>query len=160
MSDYVLGHEPAELDRLALQSRPTDDLTDHVFRLAGLAPGMRVLDVGTGGGEVAILAARHTAPDGRVVSIDRADAALDQARVRIAAAALESRIELVRRDVDEPPEGPFDAVVGRLILLHLPDPQAALRLLVARVRPGGIVAVQELLSDIQRSFGTTALYER
>ena len=47
-STYLLGHEDAEVRRLMLQARLYDDYTEHALRLAGLRPGMRVLDVGCG----------------------------------------------------------------------------------------------------------------
>ena len=56
-SDYVLGHADAELQRLAEQSAFYADLTEDAFRRAGLAPGIRVLDVGCGAGDVSLLAA-------------------------------------------------------------------------------------------------------
>ena len=45
-STYVLGHADVEVQRLLLQGRLYNDYTEHAFRLAGLRPGMRVLDVG------------------------------------------------------------------------------------------------------------------
>src|SRR6185312_16238059 len=47
-STYVLGHAEAEVQRLLLQGRLYNDYTEHALRLAGLRPGMRVLDVGCG----------------------------------------------------------------------------------------------------------------
>jgi SAM-dependent methyltransferase len=64
-SAYVLGHPDAELQRLAEQSAFYADLTEDAFRRAGLAPGMRVLDVGCGAGEVSLLAAATVGPAAR-----------------------------------------------------------------------------------------------
>jgi hypothetical protein len=55
---YALGHSDRELARLGLQARLFDPLTRQLFRDAGIAPGMRVLDVGSGSGDVAFLADR------------------------------------------------------------------------------------------------------
>ena len=55
---YALGHSDRELARLSLQARLFDPLTRQLFRDAGVAPGMRVLDVGSGSGDVAFLADR------------------------------------------------------------------------------------------------------
>ena len=54
---YVLGHSDRELDRLAVQARLIDPITCRFFSDAGIAPGMRVLDVGSGAGDTAFLAA-------------------------------------------------------------------------------------------------------
>jgi SAM-dependent methyltransferase len=55
---YILGHDRDELDRLIAQARFFGDLTEEVLRRAGMEPGMRVLDVGCGTGDVLFLAAR------------------------------------------------------------------------------------------------------
>jgi hypothetical protein len=61
---YILGHDRDELDRLIYQARFFGGLTEEVLRRAGLAPGMRVLDVGCGTGDVSFLAARLVGPTG------------------------------------------------------------------------------------------------
>ena len=72
---YVLGHAETELQRLMTQSRLFEPFTAQVFRDAGLAPGMRVLDVGSGSGDVAFLAARMVEPSGQAVGVDRSPVA-------------------------------------------------------------------------------------
>jgi len=67
---YVLGHSAQELERLMLRARLYDPFTSQVFRDAGLAPGMRVLDVGAGSGDVSFLAARLVGPTGQVVGVE------------------------------------------------------------------------------------------
>jgi hypothetical protein len=58
MSDgYVLGHSDRELARLAEQARLIGPITRRIFERAGIARGMRVLDVGSGVGDVAFLVA-------------------------------------------------------------------------------------------------------
>ena len=54
--EYQLGHSDRELKRLRLQARLVDPLTRQFFANTGLKPGMRVLDVGSGGGDTALLA--------------------------------------------------------------------------------------------------------
>jgi ubiquinone/menaquinone biosynthesis C-methylase UbiE len=115
-----------------------------VLRGAKIGPGMRVLDLGSGAGHVALLAARLVGPNGSVVGVERDPQAVKMARERIHAAGA-TNVELVVGDVQtlEGIEGEFDAVVGRLILMYLNDPAAALREAAARLRPNGILAMQE-----------------
>jgi predicted RNA methylase len=70
-ANYVLGHSVHEAERLMLQSRVLRPYTEKFFRAAGLAPGMRVLDLGSGMGDVSLLAADMVGPAGRVLGIDR-----------------------------------------------------------------------------------------
>src|SRR6266513_4858996 len=85
---YALGHSDRELDRLAVQARLVDPITRGFFRDAGIVAGMRVLDVGSGAGDVAFLAADLVGAKGEVVGTDRSGAALAKARQRADARSL------------------------------------------------------------------------
>jgi SAM-dependent methyltransferase len=143
LAPYVLGTTDAEHERLQRQAARLAPFTERLFRDAGIGPGQRVLDVGSGVGDVALLVARLVGPTGEVVGIDRDGVALAKARSRAAEVGL-SNIRFIESDVSTIPAGPpFDAVVGRLILQFLPDPVAVLWSLAAHVRPGGVVAFHE-----------------
>ena len=77
---YVLGHSGRELDRLAAQARVLDPITRRFFHDAGIVPDLRVLDVGSGAGDVAFLVADLVGDTGEVVGVDRAPGALAAAR--------------------------------------------------------------------------------
>jgi SAM-dependent methyltransferase len=96
-----------------------------------------VLDLGTGLGHVAFAAAELVGAEGRVVGIDNTSRLLG---VAIGRASAHPQVCFVEGDVRTwHSEEPFDAVVGRLILFHLPDRLAVLRHHVAALRPGGLV---------------------
>jgi len=80
---YVLGHTARELERLATQARLVDPVTRGFFHDAGVARGMRVLDVGSGAGDVAMFVADMVGPTGEVVGSDRSAEALAAARARV-----------------------------------------------------------------------------
>jgi len=154
-STYVLGHEDAEVQRLLLQGRLYDDYTEHAFRLAGLRPGMRVLDIGSGPGDVSFVAARLVGPTGSVLGVDAAPEMIELARTRAAEQGL-STVHFEHTAIDAITlDEPVDAVVGRLILMHLPDPAATLRHLSSFVRPGGVIAFSE--NDITEAHSTPEL---
>ncbi|MBO0820102.1 MAG: class I SAM-dependent methyltransferase [Nocardiopsaceae bacterium] len=143
---YPFADRTAEDERLVAQARVFfDPYTRRLFQEAGLAPGMRVLDLGSGSGHVARLAAGLTGPDGRVVGIERDPEAVEMARRRTDAAGLADRVEFRAGDAQtlEGVEDGFDAVVGRLVIMYLPDPVAAIRRAASRVRPGGLVCLHE-----------------
>jgi ubiquinone/menaquinone biosynthesis C-methylase UbiE len=142
-STYVLGHADVEVQRLLLQGQLYNDYTEHALRLAGLRPGMRVLDVGCGPGDVSFIAARLVGPSGTVLGVDAAPQMIELARARAAERGL-SAVRFTQAAIDAiGPDEPVDAVIGRLILMHLPDPAATLRHLSSFVRPGGVVAFSE-----------------
>src|SRR5262245_12330161 len=148
---YALGYSEREFRRLQFQSEFFRDLTQDVLRRAGLAPGMRVLDIGCGVGDVSLLAAELVGPSGAVVGIDRSQEAVAVARQRAAVAEREwvsfAATELSTFGTRER----FDAVIGRLILAYLPDPIATLHGLSDVLRPGGIIAFQEMATTLGRS---------
>jgi SAM-dependent methyltransferase len=139
---YTLGHTGHELGRLDLQAQLLEPATRMILTRAGLGPGMRVLDIGTGTGAVARLAAELVGPSGHVTGIDRAPAALEQART--GAAGL-TNVDFREGDAAAGcfPGTQFDAVIGRLVLAYLPDPAAAVRQLATHLAPGGLVVAME-----------------
>jgi SAM-dependent methyltransferase len=143
MNSYVLGHAGAEVQRLLLQGRIYSGHTEHALRVAGLRPGMRVLDVGCGPGDVSFVASRLVGPTGTVLAVDAAADIIEFARTR-AAELGESTVRFEQSALaDIALDVPVDAVIGRLILVHLPDPVDALRHLATQVRPGGFIAFSE-----------------
>ena len=136
---YVLGHSQQELDRLTTQARLVDPMTRRFFVQAGVGPGMRVLDVGSGPGDVAFLAADLVGTKGEVVGVDRVPVALATARARAESLSLRHVSFREGDPGDMTFDRPFDAVVGRYVLMFQPDPAAMVRKLVAHLRPGGVI---------------------
>jgi SAM-dependent methyltransferase len=143
-SGYICGYGTAEADRLIRQATQLAPITERVFRDTGIGTGQRVLDIGSGLGDVSMIAARLVGPSGEVVGVERDAGAIARARQRIAAVGLQN-VTLVESDAgDLAIAGPFDAVVGRFVLNHCPDPVAVLRSVTRPVKPGGVVAFQEV----------------
>jgi 2-polyprenyl-3-methyl-5-hydroxy-6-metoxy-1,4-benzoquinol methylase len=139
---YAMGRSDAEEQRLQRQAMFLAPATRRLFAAAGIGPGMKVLDVGSGAGDVALLAADLVGLHGRVVGVDVHPALIETARRR---AAGHANVAFVAGDIREVAiDDDFDAVVGRFVLGHLPDPAAALRRLLPHLRPGGIVAFAEI----------------
>jgi ubiquinone/menaquinone biosynthesis C-methylase UbiE len=157
---YAPGHSARELDRLSVQAGMFEPFTRQLFREAGLRSGMRVLDVGCGSGDVALLAGEIVGSTGVVVGVDRAAAAIVRAKARAESRRM-SNLQFVVGDptLTRFDEG-FDAVVGRLILMYYPDPIDALRRFLAHLRPGGIVAFQEFDASGCKSHPASPTYER
>ncbi|MFN8515777.1 MAG: class I SAM-dependent methyltransferase [Chloroflexia bacterium] len=140
---YALGHAPRELQRLIDQARYFGDMTAHIFQLAGLGAGMRVLDIGCGAGDVAFLAASMVGPAGEVIGVDRSPDAVALATRRAAEGGL-TNVRFVVGDIaDLALDEPVDALVGRLVLMYLTDPAVVLRRLATLVRPGGLIICHE-----------------
>src|SRR6267143_3173189 len=119
---YVLGHSKRELDRLSAQARLIDPITRRLFREAGIGPGLRVLDVGSGAGDVAFLAAELVGSSGEVVGLDRSRAAIEVARARAAERSLPNVSFLEGDPATIAFERRFDAAIGRYVLQFQNDP--------------------------------------
>jgi ubiquinone/menaquinone biosynthesis C-methylase UbiE len=142
-ANYPLGHTDAEHERLIRQAARVAPITERFFREAGIGPGQRVLDLGSGVGDVAMLVARMVGPSGEVVAIERDRNSIAKASARVSEAGFHN-VSFNESTVNEiPHEKAFDAAVGRFILMYLPDPVATLRSISQVVRPGGVIVFQE-----------------
>jgi ubiquinone/menaquinone biosynthesis C-methylase UbiE len=161
-SDYVLGDSVHEYERLMLQGRLLRPYTEKFFRSAGLGPGMRVLDIGSGMGDVALLAADIVGPGGRVLGIDRDTAAVDNARRRASEQGCSSWVSFQSATLDEFTSGDqFDALVGRYILLHQTDPAATIRHMLPYVKRSGIVVFHDIdFTDPHPSYPACPIFDQ
>jgi ubiquinone/menaquinone biosynthesis C-methylase UbiE len=151
--NYVLGHTPFAIQRLLRLGQIYHPFTRAMLVEAGLTTGMQVLDIGCGPGDVSLIAAELVGETGRVLGIDASSDMLEVAQSRMQAAGL-THVSFLTADVRTLAlEESFDALIGRFILMHLPDPASVLRHLLSYVRPGGIAAFQEYeLSSHQDAF--------
>ena len=143
-AEYTMGRSKGETERLIKQSQLYEDVTRRFFLRSGIAKGMKVLDVGSGAGDVALTLAEFVGPDGTVIGVDVNPDILKTAQARADAAGF-SNIEFIAGDTRTlglPDD--FDAVVGRLVLMYMADPAETLRHLATHLRPGGIAAFQEV----------------
>ena len=140
---YAMGRTEAETRRLMLQATIYDPLMRRFLIEAGLTSGMKVLDLGSGAGDVAFVAADIVGSSGSVVGIDVNPDVLEVARQR-AADGGRANVSFVVGDCRTAslPDD-FDAVIGRYVLMYTGDPAATLASVVKHVRPGGLVAFAE-----------------
>jgi SAM-dependent methyltransferase len=159
--DYALGRSEAETRRLIVQHQLYGPFTRRFLTAAGVTSGMKVLDVGSGAGDVALLVADLVGPQGGVVGVDTNGEILEVARARVEAAGWTNVVfqagDVMALDLG----GGFDAVVGRWVLQYTPDPAALLGRARGWLRPGGIVAFQEIdLSIPPRAWPAGPLHEQ
>ncbi|MHB8645217.1 MAG: class I SAM-dependent methyltransferase [Thermomicrobiales bacterium] len=140
---YAMGRSPEEMHRLERQGELVKRSTRLLFEDAGIRAGMKVLDVGSGSGDVALIAADLVGTTGRVVGVDMNPQIVETARFRAQAAGM-TQISFITGDIREIElDQDFDAVVGRLVLVYQADPVATLRAALRAVRANGIAAFYE-----------------
>jgi ubiquinone/menaquinone biosynthesis C-methylase UbiE len=130
------------LERAELIERHWAPITRELLAQAGVSAGAHVLDVGTGHGEPALTAARVVGSRGRVVGVDLSPEMIEVAKIR----AHHSVGDFVEWRVDDAErldltDASFDAVLCRNSLMFVPDPELAVRRMLAVLRPGGTAAV-------------------
>jgi ubiquinone/menaquinone biosynthesis C-methylase UbiE len=135
---YVLGVGAEELARLDHQAASIERPSRLLLQAAGLKPGMRVLDLGTGPGHVARIVAELVGSTGTVVGLDQSVDMVAIARQR-AEAAGHAHVSFVEGDANRwRAIDPFDAITGRLVLFHMADPVAVIRHQIGNLRAGGL----------------------
>lgn len=131
-------------DRLRVLSRTTRPGTMAFLDRLGFQDGMSALDVGCGGGDITVELARRVGPTGSVVGVDIDQSILELAR-REARDAGVGNIEFRTADIRTDDIGAeFDVIYSRFLLTHLSAPAAGLAALLNHLRPGGVLAVEDI----------------
>ena len=140
---YTLGRTSHETTRLIEQSRIYGESTRRLCKRAGIAEGMRVLEIGSGAGDVALTLAELVGPTGQIVGVDVNAEILETARQRTTDAGLQ-HLEFIAGDARTLEfSDKFDAIVGRFVLMYMADPREAFAKLITHLKPDGIAAFQE-----------------
>ncbi|KUN03926.1 methyltransferase [Streptomyces yokosukanensis] len=136
---YLLDNQQNEagrrFDAFATLFDPT---TFRHIEALGIGPGMRCWEVGAGGTSVVSWLAEKVGPTGRVVATD-----IDTSLVSAAAARPPVEVRVHDVGAEEPPGEGFDLVHARLVLVHVPDRDRALRSMIQALRPGGRLLVED-----------------
>jgi SAM-dependent methyltransferase len=135
---YLLSNDvPEAMDRFTAFATLFDPATFRHLDGLGLAPGWRCWEVGAGGTTVVTHMAERVGAGGHVLATD--------INVSWAGGAVAPNVEILEHDVaaEAPPGGSFDLVHARLVLVHVPERDAALANMAASLRPGGVLLVED-----------------
>jgi ubiquinone/menaquinone biosynthesis C-methylase UbiE len=148
---YVLARGDEGAYRLRVVNSVHGPDTEALLLRAGLRPGLSVADIGCGVGAVTAWIARQVGPAGEVVGVDLGPEQVRKAREHAAAEGIANTRFAVGSATETglAPEA-FDLVFCRFVLMHLPDPVAALREMRRLVRPGGVLVCED--GDFTRPF--------
>ncbi|MEX1255867.1 MAG: methyltransferase domain-containing protein [Dehalococcoidia bacterium] len=135
---YAFEHagEPAS-DRFDALAALYDETTTRHLKARGVGPGWRCLDVGAGGGSIARWLSEEVGPTGYVLATDLNTDYLERLQG--------GNLDVQRHNIvdDRLPEAAFDLAHTRLVLVHLPDREAVLQRLIAALKPGGWLVLEE-----------------
>ena len=151
-----LGYPPAELDAIPEPALESFAGVGHFLDLAAVAPGDRVLDLGSGSGTDSFLAANACGPTGRVVGVDMTPAQLAKA-TRLAADAGCRQVEFREGYVEDPPveAGSVDCVISNGVINLSPEKPTVFRAAAAALRSGGRLAIADIVSAQHLPAGVT-----
>jgi len=144
MSDYPLGTDPLELERLGFQHEVWGPVTNAFFERLGVEPGMRVLDLGCGPGFVSLELAQRVGPTGQVVALDEARHWTEWLALKARERGLANvRTVVARIEQADLPAASFDLVFSRWVFSFLSDPSAVATMLARALIPGGRLAIED-----------------
>jgi ubiquinone/menaquinone biosynthesis C-methylase UbiE len=151
-SHYVHGTSPDEQRRL---SRLNQLLNDSSLAALELEAGDRVLDVGSGLGQLSRRMAQVVGPRGRVVGIEQNRDQIAEAERQATLQGEAGRVEFRQGDAQRLPLadgewGSFDVAHARFVLEHVPDPERVVAGMLRAVRPGGRLVLEDDDHEILR----------
>lgn len=160
-TSYAMGRSDPETRRLQLQGSIYAPATAALISAAGIGAGQTVVDIGCGAGDVTMLLALGVGESGTVIAVDNDPAMIELTRQRVEDAGLRN-VELRTADALTPPLEPasVDAVVGRLILIHLADRAAAVARFGQLLKPGGTLLLMEFDTSQARSVPSVPQFDR
>jgi SAM-dependent methyltransferase len=141
--EYVLATGDAAANRLRILHNVYGPGARELLKRAGIRPGMSVVDLGCGTGMTTQLLAELVGPTGQVIGVDYSAAQVEQARALLPKHLTNVLfIEASATDTGLPREA-FDLVYCRFLLIHLTDPEAALREMRELLKPEGIFVCED-----------------
>jgi arsenite methyltransferase len=151
-----LGYPAEDLDRIPAAAIDSFAGVGHFLDLAEIAPGETVLDLGSGSGMDSFLASLSAGADGRVIGVDMTDEQLAKA-ARLAAAAGIDTAEFRQGYIEDPPVEPasVDCVISNGVINLSPDKAAVFAAVAKALRPGGRMALADIVSTEQLPEGVT-----
>jgi arsenite methyltransferase len=151
-----LGYPAEDLDRIPAPAIDSFAGVGHFLDLAAIDPGEAVLDLGSGSGMDSFLAALAVGPDGSVIGVDMTAAQLAKAR-RLASDAALDNVQFVEGYIEDPPveAEAFDCVISNGVINLSPDKKAVFAAVARALRPGGRVALADIVSSEQLPEGVT-----
>jgi arsenite methyltransferase len=157
-----LGYPGEWLDAVPADAAASFAGVGHFLDLAAIEPGETILDLGSGSGTDAFIAAHLTGPTGRVMGVDMTDAQLAKAR-RLRDARGLRNVVFVEGLIEDPPAEPgrIDVVISNGVINLAPDKDAVFAAAARALRPGGRLAIADIVSArelIERTRRNVALW--
>jgi SAM-dependent methyltransferase len=144
-----LGYPTAVLDAIPAEAIESFAGVGYFLDLAAIQPGETVLDLGSGSGTDSFVAAIATGPPGRVIGVDMTTAQLTKAR-HLATTTRVANIEFRDGRIERPPvdDASIDCIISNGVINLAPDKQAVFQAAAAALRPGGRMAIADIVTAV------------
>ncbi len=151
-----LGYAPADLDRIPREAVDSFAGVGHYFDLAEINPGDTILDLGSGSGMDSFIAALKTGTAGKVLGVDMTDAQREKAeRLRDRDGFTQASYHKAYIENTPFDDGSIDVVISNGVINLAPDKQQVFNEAARLLRPGGRLAIADIVTEVQLPDGVT-----
>ncbi len=157
-NSYVIGVGKDDEERLALLNELFGDTSRNLLLKAGLKPGIRVLEIGCGTGNMTHWIARKIGENGHVTAVDNSGDQIKIAKTNCSDVNNISFIESSLFDLKDLAK--FDVIYSRFLIMHLTTPFEAIQFLMQFLKPNGVIVCEEATNSVTACYPQSPVFQK
>ena len=157
-NNYIIGVGKDDEERLSLLNELFGKTSKDLLLKAGLTPGMRILEVGCGTGNMTRWIAKQIGDNGHVTAVDISPEQIQIAKENCSQSNNITFVESSLFDLNTSIK--FDLIYSRFLIMHLPNPFEGLQYLTQLLKPNGILVSEEATNSVTACYPESSVFKQ